>query len=409
MDDDLRIHVGLEDHILFQPSRIMQRLQTVKDGLVVGIIIGSSGTTFQVRVFYPMTSECLQNFSLPPITAAEYPLASQSHMVEIVLQETIVSVERSRIFDIAFVLPLHEAESGLFHMSGSYNSFFIRYGLCNGTIQHYRMEYYFATRPVEPVSIRLFHSLNHLAQHIKKSLYHQGEAVLSRRNFRLHFSSEAFCYMFHKLSSENIVSSTPRQQAFTMYYDSLTIEARTKCITKTYIRIITKQGLNALKKMLGIGVGLGLTKRKPNKKSPLVHCTENSFLTSVELGDGIPTELLVKPLKIWHGDLVDFTYTNESRQLSCNIQYTKLRIYNKEVALSRIPTAEVHNSVVGGAYVSAQFHYDGQLMSVIGIVNKIATCVYLHDDIDSDDELDESQIINLPLEDVDRLVSSFGM
>jgi hypothetical protein len=71
--------------------------------------------------------------------------------------------------------------------------------------------------------------------------------------------------------------------------------------------------------MLGVGIGLGITKKKTSKKSPLVYCTENGFLTSIELGDNTPVELLAKPLRKWHSVLVDFIYMEESRQLSCTI------------------------------------------------------------------------------------------
>ncbi len=86
----------------------MPSFQTVVEGNGIGIIIGCSVNTFQVRVFYRMTSECLQRFSLPPITTTGYPLASTSNMMELVLQDEMVSVERSNVVNIAFVLPLFE-------------------------------------------------------------------------------------------------------------------------------------------------------------------------------------------------------------------------------------------------------------------------------------------------------------
>jgi hypothetical protein len=410
MDVRLLAHIGLEDQILFRPMTLMPRCQTIGEGYCVGIIIGYDGNLFQVRVLYPMTSECLKRFSLPPISTAAYPLASASNMVELVLQDTVVSVDRSNVVDIAFVLPLFEVESGLFHMSGSYNSYFIRYSLCSDTIAPYRTEHFFVTRAVEPVSLRLFHMLNLLAQHLKKCLYHQGEAELSSRTFRFHFSTEAFSYIYHKLSAVNVALSKDRQQAFTMYYDSLTIEARTKYITKTYLRIVTKVGLKSLQRMLGVGIGLGITKKKPSKKCPLVYCTENGFLTSIELGDHTPAELVAKPLKKWPGNLVDFIYTEESRQLSCTIRYSKIKISSRDVVISRLHTAEVHDPVVGGAYVNANFHYNGELMTVISISNGIARCAYLHDLSDSDNEVtvDDVQHVDLPVGHVDNLVASFG-
>jgi len=204
-------------------------------------------------------------------------------------------------------------------MSRSHNSFFIQYILSSDSIAHYRTKHFFVTHAVEPVSIRLFHMLNLLAQNIKKCLYHQGEAELSSCTFRFHFSNEAFSNVYHKLSAVNVALSKDRQQVFVMYYDSLTMEARIKHIMKTYLRIVTKTGLRSLQRMLGVGIGLGITKKKTSKKSPLVYCTENGFLTSIELGDNTPVELLAKPLRKWHSVLVDFIYMEESRQLSCTI------------------------------------------------------------------------------------------
>jgi len=138
----------------------MLSFQTVGEGYGIGIIIGCSGSTFQVRVFYPMTLECLQRFSLPLITTAACPLASTSNMMELVLQDIVVSVERSNVIDITFILQIFEVESGLFYMSGSHNSYFIQYILCSDTIAHYRTKHFFVTLAIEPVSLRLFHMLN---------------------------------------------------------------------------------------------------------------------------------------------------------------------------------------------------------------------------------------------------------
>jgi len=71
-----------------------------------------------------MCSAYLQQFSLPLISSESFPMASQSHMIEVVGQDTYVEVERAEVHDIAFILPIFEVESGWFHMSGSCNSFF---------------------------------------------------------------------------------------------------------------------------------------------------------------------------------------------------------------------------------------------------------------------------------------------
>jgi hypothetical protein len=255
----------------------------------------------------------------------------------------------------------------------------------------------------------MFHSLNFLAGHVKKSLYHQGEAESCIRTFRLFFSAEAFCYLCHKLSSDSIIYSNPRKQAFILYYDTLAMEARTNHVTKTHVRIATKAALSLLRKILGIGVGLGLTKRKPTKKNPIHNCTVGSFLTAVEVGDNLPTELVIDCKNRYHGDSVEFLYTEESRQLTCTVRYSKLLINTHDVATSRIPTAEVHSNVVAGAYVNANFHYNGELMTILRIENNFATCRYLANDIDSDSEDRDALVtIDLPLQQVHELVTSFG-
>lgn len=411
MEENLRLHIGFEDHILFRPTSSMELLHTVREGLVVGKIIACAGcaNTFQVRVFHPMTSEFLQLYSLPPITTAQFPMASQAHMLEVVSQDIAINVARASVCDIAHVVPLLEVESGLYNMSGSNNSFFIRYSLRNGIVEHYMSEYYFLSRPVEPISIRLFHSLNFLAGLVKKSLYHQGEAESCSRTFRLFFCTEAFCYLCHRLSSETMISSDARKQTFILYYDTLGMEARANYITKTHLRIVTKPALSLLQQMLGIGVGLGLTKRRPTKKSPLVHCTVGSFLTAVEVGENLPVELVADPKKRYHGDSVEFLYTEESRQLTCTVRYSKMIINTHAVATSRIRTAEVHKNVLAGAYVDANFHYNGELMTILSIQNDFATCRYLPNDIDSDiEDITELATIDLPLQQVHELVASFG-
>jgi hypothetical protein len=159
--------------------------------------------------------------------------------------------------------------------------------------------------------------------------------------------------------------------------------------------------------MLGLGVGLSLNKKNPTKREPLVHCTEGSYLTSLELGEVIPAELARKATLKWMEDCVHFMYTEESWQLTVTIKYSKLLINKKDLVLSCIATAEVHEQVIGGAYVSSNLFYYGELLTVICIGNDFATCRYLRDD---DDSLDSNQwdTIDLPLDVVHNCVASFG-
>ncbi len=181
MADMFCVSIGPEDHIIFQSSLAVH---FIRDGVAVGKIVSCScAETVLVKIYHPMKSQILQHYSLPPITKAEFAMASQGHMQEVVAQDTVVNVTKAAIIDIAYVVPLAELESGLFNMCGATNSFFILYSLTNGTLENYTSDYYFVSRPVEPLSVRLFHSLNYLARLLRKSLYHQGEAETSCRTF----------------------------------------------------------------------------------------------------------------------------------------------------------------------------------------------------------------------------------
>lgn len=96
-------------------------------------------------------------------------------------------------------------------------------------------------------------------------------------------------------------------------------------------------------------------KKMAYKKAPLVHCTEGAYLTSLEVGDAVPAILMTKPMHRWTGDWAHSIYTEESRQLSFSIKYSKILINNKDIVTSCIPTGQVHQQVVGGAFISSFF------------------------------------------------------
>lgn len=221
---------------------------------------------------------------------------------------------------------------------------------------------------------------------------------------------EAFCYLRHKLSSESLISSNAQKQTLIMYFDTLGMEARTNYITKHHIHLVTQPALSILQQMLGTGVGLGLTKRKPTKKSSHLHCTVGCFLMSVEVGDDIPDVLLANCNARYYGDSVEFLYTEESRQLTCTVRHTKIIINSHNVVTSRLWLALVHEKhTVAGAYVGANFHYNGELMTILRIRDDFTTCKYLTDDFDSGSEdVEEVVTLELPLQLAHELVASFG-
>jgi len=72
MDNNLRVHVGFEDNILFRPveTTVAGRPLVIVDDLAVGKIVGGGGNILQVAVFTRTTSEILLQYLLPPITTA---------------------------------------------------------------------------------------------------------------------------------------------------------------------------------------------------------------------------------------------------------------------------------------------------------------------------------------------------
>jgi hypothetical protein len=136
MDPSLRVFLGYDDHILFQPAEATVAGQPllVFNNFGIRKIVGGTANILQVQVFTRMTSEILLRYSLPPFTMASYPIASLGHMIKVLGQDCCVNVERSAIHDIAYVMPLSEVKSGLFKMSGCCNCFFIRYSLYKGAI-----------------------------------------------------------------------------------------------------------------------------------------------------------------------------------------------------------------------------------------------------------------------------------
>jgi hypothetical protein len=143
------------------------------------------------------------------------------------------------------------------------------------------------------------------------------------------------------------------------------------------------------------------------KKNPLAYCSVGSYLTSVELGEEVPMDLIHSFNQKYCGNSVEFLYTEESRQLSCSVQYSKIIINTAEAATSQIPTALVRNDVIASAYVSANFLLNGLIMTVHQIDNNIARCRYVLDESDSTDS-ERCEFIDLALDQVQSLVAAFG-
>jgi hypothetical protein len=90
----------------------------------VGRIVEVHGSNeVSVVLFKTVSEELLMQYSLPSITAADYPCAVKSGMVELIEIAEQWNIWRSNIYDIAFIVPLCEVESCLFHLSGALNTF----------------------------------------------------------------------------------------------------------------------------------------------------------------------------------------------------------------------------------------------------------------------------------------------
>ena len=190
-------HVIVGDYIKFQ-------LEADVDSRL-GEIIRYQQQTVRVRLFQVMDLATLQRFFIAPITSQECPLASQDDMVEVYQTKTEISLNRSSIVDIAFIVSLQEVESGMFYISGAENTFFIRYIVDSNGVTPFAPAFYFSRHFIEPLNIRLFIMSNSLSQNIRKVLYHLPESESTKKSFKLPlFSTEAFWYLVYKLTGHSI-------------------------------------------------------------------------------------------------------------------------------------------------------------------------------------------------------------
>ena len=227
--------------------------------------------------------------------------------------------------------------------------------------------------------------LNALAGNLKKIMCHTADSQISTRSLRL---SEAFYYIRHKLHM-CIQQYTRCKQAVTTYLPSLRMMVITNETNRCFLRVLTTEDLQQLRKLLGTSIGIGLAKKRPSKKRRIVDCTIGSIMTSIEVGDSAPEAVLVKPLQRIPNNGIDFVFTD-------------VVVEKSEVTTSRITTADVLNrSLVAGAYVNCNFHYNNVLFRVIQITDDICHCI-------SNNDEDEEVAIELPSSEVLSLVALFG-
>jgi hypothetical protein len=95
---------------------------------------------------------------------------------------------------------------------------------------------------------------------------------------------------------------------------------------------------------------------------------------------------------------IDFNFSEESRQLTCNIHFTAIIDRHSDVVKSRVPNADVEQPATS-TYVGAWFLHHGVVLEVTRISNIIASCKEPDDD---------ATVIELPLPLVSQLVYTFG-
>jgi len=388
----LQSHAQLGDYVMFHPLS--------QHGIGLGEICHATKTVVELILFRCLDTTIIRQFVIMPIGVTSNHFAAQSGLVEVYKTYEAVSIERSRIKDIAFILSVAEVESGMFYLSGAESTFFIRYVLGKDTLIQYDRSLYFRRYFIEPLNVRLFTTLNTLSQHLQRSMYHLAESAVPSRSFKLPlFSMECFMYLAHKLESFSVGKSVVRKQCVTQYYNTLKMAVVTKENLLTYVRVASAPGIAALRKILGMCIGVGITKGRPTKKDPVIHCTIGSILTSVECSAEIPVDLVRKPEGRSFLNGIDFVYSEQNRNLHCNVRFTRIAVSSAHVATNRIGTAEVISGE-SCVYVGVWFHYDNTLFEVNAINGNHASCIPV------DDETIDP--VNLPINLVETLVQAFG-
>jgi hypothetical protein len=173
---DLKLQLHPE-YVMADGRNGTQVLSSVEDSVVfmhdnvsiIGRKVKVHGSNKEsVAIFKNVTPEMLLHYSLPTITVGTSPLAMKSSMAELFHTAEVWKIYRSAITDLAFIIPLYEVESGLFHLSGAQNTYFIRYKFNSiGNIEDY-CHSMLEPRIAELLSHRIFRGLNMLSSSIKK-------------------------------------------------------------------------------------------------------------------------------------------------------------------------------------------------------------------------------------------------
>jgi len=100
-------------------------------------------------------------------------------------------------------------------------------------------------------------------------------------------------------------------------------------------------------------------------------------LNSIELGDCVLEDDVRKPLIMsYRSNGIDFTYTEESRQLTYNVWFSSIVVSDAEIATVRVLSVNVSIRPATNAYVGA-----GSVFEVVRIDGNAAICKDPHDGI----------------------------
>ncbi len=323
-------------------------------------------------------------------------------MVEVFQTPHYANISRHSISDVAFIIPINEVESGRYFLSCAENTYVIRFFHNGDKIQPWVTSFYFSRHLIEPIGIRLFHSLNALSDHIRRSMFHRPESVSTSQSFKLPlFTVESFWYLAYKVAKYSVHITVERKQRAVKYYNSLKMESCIKQSTLTHLRIVSKPGLLALQRVLGAGIGLGLAVNRPTKCRPVGYCTINSIFTSVDCGDVAPASVTSNPRSKCTENGIDLIFSEENRILSCHVRFKKITVTKPEDITSRLPSAYVE-VISSGVYLEALFYYGNVLFEVIEIDDNSSLVKSA-----SVQDTDIEELI-LPLAIVQQLVAAFG-
>lgn len=355
--DHLRIYLSIDDAVIFEDD---------ESHLIGKIVDIGANNKVTVLLFAVVTEELLTHYSLARITATESPRAMKSGMEEVMLSESRLEIDRSKVIDVAFILLLHEVEGGLFHLTGARNTFFIQYENhhLHGIIPY--PSSMFQPRIVEPYSFRIFRSLNSLSSSIKKAFYHHPEQQSLSKTLRIPFTYEAFFYVSTKFSGKGdaVMHQVERTQRCILYYDDLSMKSSSRINQVHCIRILTTGALHCLREVLGVGIGVGLGKPRPSKAKPEAYCAINDTITSLELAEAIPMDYILNPLHRLDCNGIDFIYTVDNQSLQCNIRFSKLVVVTEAIVFDRIRTATVHSQTIV-PYIGAMFFMRTQMLFAV--------------------------------------------